>query len=188
MRVSSHVRCPGTVQFDQPQLQTHGSTTVRLFTSESSNPKCSHVFRCAFGFEKTVDVFESIICEGVGGVQSVLTLFCGGVAQTCHDDRVVELKCTARDRGSRRRKGGRHLGERTMDMTVDDIVFAHDLSQMRCEMTSSGVGSLRSTCTDQRTVCTTQLSKSTSPLVSCLVSCILLCVFTFHFLLFVMML
>ena len=26
------------------------------------------------------------------GVQGVLTLFCGGVAQTCHDDRVVELK------------------------------------------------------------------------------------------------
>ena len=25
-------------------------------------------------------------------VQGVLTLFCGGVAQTCHDDRVVELK------------------------------------------------------------------------------------------------
>ena len=31
-------------------------------------------------------------CERVGGVQGVLTLFCGGVAQTCHDDRVVELK------------------------------------------------------------------------------------------------
>ena len=28
----------------------------------------------------------------MGGVQSALTLFCGGVAQTCHDDRVVELK------------------------------------------------------------------------------------------------
>ena len=26
------------------------------------------------------------------GVQGVFTLFCGGVAQTCHDDRVVELK------------------------------------------------------------------------------------------------
>ena len=26
------------------------------------------------------------------GVQGALTLFCGGVAQTCHDDRVVELK------------------------------------------------------------------------------------------------
>ena len=28
----------------------------------------------------------------MGGVQGALTLFCGGVAQTCHDDRVVELK------------------------------------------------------------------------------------------------
>ena len=28
--------------------------------------------------------------KGVGGVQGAL--FCGGVAQTCHDDRVVDLK------------------------------------------------------------------------------------------------
>ena len=28
----------------------------------------------------------------MGGVQGALTRFCGGVAQTCHDDRVVELK------------------------------------------------------------------------------------------------
>ena len=28
----------------------------------------------------------------MGGVQGHLTLFCGGVAQTCHDDRVVDLK------------------------------------------------------------------------------------------------
>ena len=33
-----------------------------------------------------------ILCEGVGGVQGALTLFCGRVAQTCHDDRVVELR------------------------------------------------------------------------------------------------
>ena len=26
------------------------------------------------------------------GVQGVLTLFCSGVAQTCHGDRVVELR------------------------------------------------------------------------------------------------
>ena len=31
-------------------------------------------------------------CERVGGVHGVLTLICGGEAQTCHDDRVVELK------------------------------------------------------------------------------------------------
>ena len=28
----------------------------------------------------------------MGGVQSAFTLLCGGVAQTCHGDRVVELK------------------------------------------------------------------------------------------------
>ena len=28
----------------------------------------------------------------VEGVQGILTLFCSGEAQTCHDDRVVELK------------------------------------------------------------------------------------------------
>ena len=33
-----------------------------------------------------------ITCGRGEGVQGVLTLFCGGVAQTCHDDRVVELK------------------------------------------------------------------------------------------------
>ena len=35
---------------------------------------------------------SSSFCERVGGVQGALTLFCGGVAQNCHDDRVVELK------------------------------------------------------------------------------------------------
>ena len=33
-----------------------------------------------------------VSCEGVRGVQSALTIFCGGAAKTCHDDRVVELK------------------------------------------------------------------------------------------------
>ena len=32
------------------------------------------------------------MCGRGEGVQGVLTLFCGGVAQTCHDDRVAELK------------------------------------------------------------------------------------------------
>ena len=38
--------------------------------------------------------FSSLLCSCVRGegVQGVLTLICGGVAQTCHDDRVVELK------------------------------------------------------------------------------------------------
>ena len=32
------------------------------------------------------------VCVRGEGVQGVITLICGGVAQTCHDDRVVELK------------------------------------------------------------------------------------------------
>ena len=32
-----------------------------------------------------------ITCEGVEDVQGVLTLFCSGAAQVCHDDRVVKL-------------------------------------------------------------------------------------------------
>ena len=31
-------------------------------------------------------------CVRGEGVQGVLTLFCGGAAQVCHDDHVVELK------------------------------------------------------------------------------------------------
>ena len=34
----------------------------------------------------------SVNCVGGEGVQGVLTLFCSGAAQACHDDRVVELK------------------------------------------------------------------------------------------------
>ena len=37
------------------------------------------------------DVEGCKLCVRGGGVHGVLTLFCGGVAQTCHDDRVVEL-------------------------------------------------------------------------------------------------
>ena len=87
-------------------------------------------------------------CEGVGGVQGALTLFCGGVAQTCHDDRVVELKeqlvveevdGEGQEGKEKRRRERSSQRERTMDVTVDDKVFAQDLSQMKCEMTSSSV-------------------------------------------------
>ena len=105
---------------------------------------------------------------------------------------------TARGGGSRRRRTGRkskgrrersNQGECTMDMTVDDKVFAQNLSQwgVRCH---HQVWKSALYVHAQRTVCTTQLSKSTSSLVYLLriVSCMLLCVFTFHLLLFVMML
>ena len=78
-----------------------------------------------------------VLCEE--GVQDVLTLFCGGVAQTCHDDRVVELKeqlVVEEEEDGEGQEGkvkeegrGRVKGECTMDMTVDDKVFAQDLSQ-----------------------------------------------------------
>ena len=35
---------------------------------------------------------SKVVCVRGEGVQGVLTLICSGVAQTCHDDRVVELK------------------------------------------------------------------------------------------------
>ena len=46
------------------------------------------VFACFCGFDDRV----FIACVRGEGVQGVLTLFFGGVAQTFHDDRVVELK------------------------------------------------------------------------------------------------
>ena len=36
-------------------------------------------------------------------VQGVLTLICGGLAHTCHDDRVVELKGPVKEEGRRDR-------------------------------------------------------------------------------------
>ena len=42
---------------------------------------------CEISFQKDYG-----LCVRGEGVQGVLTLFCGGVAQTCHDDQVVELK------------------------------------------------------------------------------------------------
>ena len=87
-------------------------------------------------------------CEGCGDVVGVLTLLVGGVAQAFHDDRVVELRVQlgveevdgeGQERTGRSRKGEASQRNAPMDMTVDDKVFAQDLSQMRCEMTSSGV-------------------------------------------------
>ena len=74
----------------------------------------------------------------MGGVQGALTLFCGGVAQAFHDNRVVELREQlvveeADGEGQagtgRSRKGEASQRGAPMDMTVDDKVFAQDLSQ-----------------------------------------------------------
>ena len=78
-----------------------------------------------------------MVCERGEGVQGVLTLFCGGVAQTCHDDRVVELKeqlgieeedgegQEEKSKGRRERSSQR---ERAMSMTVDDYEWTQNLS------------------------------------------------------------
>ena len=40
----------------------------------------------------TASLSSHTYCVRGEGVQGVLTLICGGVAKTCHNDRVVELK------------------------------------------------------------------------------------------------
>ena len=70
------------------------------------------------------------LCERGEGVQGVLTLFCSGVAQTCHDDRVVELKeqigKEEEDGDGQEEKGGSRKGETSqrgcvMWMTIDGM-------------------------------------------------------------------
>ena len=83
-------------------------------------------------------------CEGVGSVQGALTLFCGGVAQAFHDDRVVELKEQLvveevdgeRQKGKGERRG--RVKENAPWMTWRQCDCS-ELEPMRCEMTSSGV-------------------------------------------------
>ena len=65
-------------------------------------------------------------CERGEGVQGVLTLFCSGAAQVCHDDRVVELKeqleVEEEDRGQTGGRGRRRKwrGESRRVRHVDD--------------------------------------------------------------------
>ena len=46
----------------------------------------------ALAFDRHAKSLAFNFCVRGEGVQGVLTLFCSGVAQTCHDDLVVELK------------------------------------------------------------------------------------------------
>ena len=73
----------------------------------------------------------------VEGVQGVLTLFCSGAAQTCHDDRVVELKeqlGIEEEDGKGQEEKVKEVGrgssqrERAMSMTVDDYEWTQNLS------------------------------------------------------------
>ena len=71
-----------------------------------------------------------------GGVQVVLTLFCSGAAQVCHDLRVVELREqleVEEEDGDRQEEKVEEQGEASqrgapMNMTVDDYECAQNLS------------------------------------------------------------
>ena len=88
------------------------------------------------------------------GVQGVLTLICGGVAQTCHDDRVVELKeqlgieeedGERQERNSKGRRERSSQRERAMGMTVDDYEWTQNLSHEVCGVIIK-CGTVRSMC------------------------------------------
>ena len=77
-------------------------------------------------------------CEGSGDVVGVLTLLVGGVAQTFHDDRVVELRVQVgveevegkgQGRTGRSRKGEASQRGCAMMMTMDECEKTQDLSQ-----------------------------------------------------------
>ena len=66
----------------------------------------------------------SIAVLEVTGVQGVLTLFCSGAAEVCHDDRVVELKeARSRWKEDGDRSGGRGRRKREKSNQGD---AAHD--------------------------------------------------------------
>ena len=75
----------------------------------------------------------------MGGVQGALALFCGGVAQICHDDRVVELQEQLvvvevdgeGQEGQVKEEGRARLKESkyTMWITMMECKSAQDLSQ-----------------------------------------------------------
>ena len=129
------------------------------------------------------------------GVQGVLTLICGGVAQTCHDDRVVELKeqlgIEEEDgegqEGPVKEEGRDRVKEKNaMSMTVDDYEWTQNLSHEVCGV----ITTVEQRCVQSQCMYATRPLKcrcnvSTSSLVSCLVSCMLCASFQ---LLFVMML
>ena len=76
-----------------------------------------------------------ITCVRGEGVQGVLTLFCSGAAQVCHDDRVVELKEQLEveeedgDTGGKGRKKREksNQGECAMWMTMDECEMRSEL-------------------------------------------------------------
>ena len=89
-----------------------------------------------------MDLFETQhrICERCEGVQGVLTLFCSGTAQVCHNDRSVELKEqleVEEENGDKQEekvelgKGEANQRDAPMGMTVDSVC-AQNLSHEVC--------------------------------------------------------
>ena len=77
-----------------------------------------------------------------------LSLFCDGVAQTCHDGRVVELKEllvveeVVGEKSGRKSKGRKEKSYQrncVMMMTMDECEMNSELESKKCEMTSSSV-------------------------------------------------
>ena len=137
-------------------------------------------------------------CVRGEGVQGVLTLFCSGAAQVCHDDRVVELKEqleVEEEDGDKQEeeveveKEKSSQRECAMWMTMDgDMKCAQNLSHEVCGVIIKCGTEMRAQaqCMYATRPLKCRCIVSTSSLVSCLVSCMLL--FTSFHLLFVMML
>ena len=96
------------------------------------------------------------MCERGEGVESVLTLFCSGAAQACHDDRVVELKeqleVEEEDGDRQEEKVEVESGKTSqrgapMNMTVDDYECAQNLGHEVCGVSSSCGTMMLSACT-----------------------------------------
>ena len=119
------------------------------------------------------------------GVQGVLTLFCSGAAQVCHDVRVVELK---EQLEVEEEYGDRQEEEVEVESgETSQGECAMDGMEMTCECAQNLSHDARYVQT-QCMLCATQSSKSTSSLVYllCMVSCLLLCA-SFQFFLIVML-
>ena len=93
----------------------------------------SHVLFCnvmsCFLYVVACAIISYVMCGRDEGVQGVLTLFCSGAAQVCHDDRVVDLKEqleVEEEDGDRQEEeeevesGEASQGECAMWMTVDE--------------------------------------------------------------------
>ena len=81
--------CWASVQLSLLNSSNSCSTSAELCTTVATEEDETVVVISCPDFHK---LCSDTTCERGEGVQGVLTLFCSGAAQVCHDDRVVELK------------------------------------------------------------------------------------------------